>query len=42
MMFNDGGVFPGVKGRPQRPPTHQHPLQNRGSLWPLGAGLGAP
>lgn len=25
MMFNDGGVFPGVKGRPQRPPDPPAP-----------------
>lgn len=42
MLFNDGGVFLASRAVPKGPLTHQHPLQNRGSLWPPGARLGAP
>lgn len=40
-MFNDGGVFVALRGVPKDPRACQHPLENRGSTWPPGAGLGA-
>lgn len=41
-MFNDGNVFVVLRGVPKDPQARQHPLEDRGSTWPPGAGLGAP